>query len=149
MSPTTDDPNDPRLRRGVDAEPGPQNDVYLVLSDEERAKGFVRPFRDSYRHVGQRPRYPTRELTDEERERWPDAVLYEEYPESESPKVGRTWTRAQLDSGCGTVTTMGEKIAQTYARKPDFYGATYCCGCRKHLPVGEFIWTADGKTVGS
>jgi hypothetical protein len=50
MAPTTDDPNDPRLHRGVDVEPVGQHDVYLVLSDEERAKGFVRPLRRSYLH---------------------------------------------------------------------------------------------------
>jgi hypothetical protein len=48
----TTDPNDPRLGRGVDAEPGPQNEAYLVLSEEERAKGFVRPLRRAYVHVG-------------------------------------------------------------------------------------------------
>lgn len=47
----TDDPNDPRIGRGVDAAPGPQNEVYLVLSEAERAKGFVRPYRDAYRHT--------------------------------------------------------------------------------------------------
>jgi hypothetical protein len=29
----------------------PQNAAYLVLSDEERAKGFVRPVRRSYIHT--------------------------------------------------------------------------------------------------
>lgn len=52
MSGTTSDPRDPRLTHGPDTEPGPQADVYLVLSDEERAKGFVRPLRRSYIHVG-------------------------------------------------------------------------------------------------
>jgi hypothetical protein len=28
------------------------NEVYLVLSEEERAKDFVRPYRNCYRHVG-------------------------------------------------------------------------------------------------
>ena len=50
MSLTTD-PNDPRLQRSGDTEPGPQNEVYLVLSEEERAKGFVRPLRRSYVHA--------------------------------------------------------------------------------------------------
>lgn len=50
--PITTDPNDPRLGHGVDDEPVPQQEVYLVLSDEERAKGFVRPVRRSYKHVG-------------------------------------------------------------------------------------------------
>lgn len=45
--PVTDDPNHPYLR-----EPGPdgQHWFYLVLSDEERAKGFVRPLRHAYVH---------------------------------------------------------------------------------------------------
>lgn len=46
----TDNPNDPRLAHGADAEPTPQAEVYLVLSEEERAKGFVRPLRRSYKH---------------------------------------------------------------------------------------------------
>lgn len=89
----TTDPSDPRLGRGVDAEPVDQHDVYLVLSDRERAKGFVRPYRDTYHHVK-----------------------------------------------CGRTTTMSRPIAETYARNPSFYGATYCCHCRMHLPVGEFLW---------
>lgn len=41
---------------------------------------------------------------------------------------------------CGAITTMGLAIAETYAADPKFYGATYCCTCRMHLPVGEFVW---------
>lgn len=48
----TTDPNDPCLKRGVDVEPEGMNECYLVLSEEERAKGFVRPVRRSYVHVG-------------------------------------------------------------------------------------------------
>jgi len=49
----TTDPNDPRLGHGVDdpQTPVPQHEVYLVLSEEERAKGFVRPLRRSYIHL--------------------------------------------------------------------------------------------------
>lgn len=97
----TNDPNDPRLTRGVDAEPTDQAEAYLVLSEEERAKGFVRPVRRTYVH------------------------------------------------DCGTRTTMGQALAETYARQPDFYGATYCVGCRRHLPVTEFRWTDDNQVVGS
>lgn len=99
----TDDPTDPRLTRGVDSEPREQAEVYLVLSESERAKGFVRPVRRSYRH----------------------------------------------DKGCRSVTTMGEALSETYARDPHFYGATYCVTCAKHLPVSEFVWTADGTQVGT
>lgn len=43
----TEDPNDPNLRNIC--EDG-QQETYLVLSEEERAKGFVRPLRRSYIH---------------------------------------------------------------------------------------------------
>lgn len=101
----TTDPNDPRLTRGVDEERRPQADAYLVLSEEERARGFIRPVRRSYVHSG----------------------------------------------GCGAQTTMSQALAETYARDPGFYGATYCTGCQMHRPVGtdgEFTWE-DGTKVGS
>lgn len=47
----TTDPNDPRLTRGVDNGVTKQAEVYLVLSEEERSKGFVRPVRITYKHV--------------------------------------------------------------------------------------------------
>lgn len=89
----TDDRNDPGLNE-IDAQ-GMQK-TYLVLSEQERAKGFVRPVRRKYVH-----------------------------------------------EKCGTATTMGQAIAETYARQPDFYGGTYCASCGGHFPVGEhgeFVW---------
>jgi hypothetical protein len=50
MAGVTDDPNDPRLKRGHDDAPGEQAEMYLVLPEAERAKGFVRPVRHSYWH---------------------------------------------------------------------------------------------------
>src|SRR4051794_28814803 len=95
----TSDRSDPRLGHGVDDTPVEQHDAYLVLSDDERARGFVRPVRRSYVHLV-----------------------------------------------CGAVTTMSLPIAETYARDPHFYGATFCVSCSKHLPVGpdgEFVWDID------
>lgn len=79
-----------------------QHKSYIVLCPDERAKGFIRPYRDAYKHLK-----------------------------------------------CGSVTTMGRALSETYARDPKFYGATFCCNCNRHLPVTEFVWTADGETVGS
>lgn len=50
--PLTEDPFDPRLTHGEDTEKVPQADAYLVLSKKERKKGWVRPLRQSYTHVG-------------------------------------------------------------------------------------------------
>lgn len=123
---------------------------YVVLSAAERAKGFVRPYRDTYTHVGIRPKHPTRELTDEEKARHGCGyVAFEAYPESESPVTGRFWTREQLESGCGTDTTMGRSIAETYARDPSFYGGTFCVKCRKHFPLEQFVWSGTDERVGS
>lgn len=119
MTGVTTDPNDPRLTRGNDDQPVAQAPVYLVLSEAERAKGFVRPVRRTYVHVGLDP---VRK----------GAVLL---------KLG--------EGGCGAATTMGLAIAETYAREPSFYGGTYCVGCGKHRPVGEFAWDKDGTVVGS
>ncbi len=44
----TTDSSDPNLHRTRE---NGMNETYLVLSDEERAKGFVRPVRDAYIHV--------------------------------------------------------------------------------------------------
>ena len=83
---------------------GQQND-YVVLAEEERAKGFVRPVRRSYKHLK-----------------------------------------------CGGVTTMGQSLAETYARQPDFYSGTFCCDCGTHFPVGadgEFVWQGTNEKVGT
>jgi hypothetical protein len=96
MTGVTDDPNDPRLTHGADEQEVDQAAAYLVLSDAERARGFVRPVRCAYIH-----------------------------------------------DTCGRITTMNLDIAETYAAKPSFYGATYCVTCRKHRPVSEFRWVDD------
>lgn len=120
MSLTTD-PKDPRLGHGVDTEKVPQNDVYLVLSESEKAKGYIRPVRRSYIHVGEGGH---------------------EIDPNDMSKHGRK------GNGCGVLTSMGTAIAETYAANPKFYGSTYCVGCSQHLPVAEFVWE-DGTVVGS
>ena len=81
-----------------------QQKGYVVLCDEERRKGFVRPVRHTYRHLK-----------------------------------------------CGSTTTMGRALSETYARDPKFYDGTFCCRCRSHFPVGpdgEFVWDGTDEKVG-
>ena len=138
--------------------PDGQHGAYWVLCHEEREKGFVRPVRESYQHVGiPGPRYELRDLTPEESERYAayGYVKFEAYPPSDSFLTGSFWTQERLDKigkGCGTVTRMGRAIAETYARAPKFYGATMCVGCGTHLPVGEvgeFVWDGTTERVGT
>lgn len=46
----TTDRDNPELNRSTNEDGTGMNSVYLVLSNEELAKGFVRPYRDSYSH---------------------------------------------------------------------------------------------------
>ena len=121
---------------------------YEVLSESERAKGFAQPVRHSYVHVGIRPKHRIRDLTSEEKSEYPDAVAFEEYPESERPVTGRYWSKEDLESGCKLSTKIDGKIAETYARSPKFYGATYCAICRDHFPLKEFVWEGTDIRVG-
>lgn len=61
--------------------------------------------------------------------------------------------RTYVHTVCGVATTMGQALAETYARDPKFYGGTFCCGCGKHLDLWEndepqFKWD-DGTGVGT
>lgn len=135
-----------------------QHASYVVLCEEERRKGFVRPYREGYQHVGRSSCGKIREYIG------PSARGGEvKICDDEHGHAGECWNvtmvvsqpeqaeieRSHKHPGCGTVTTMGRALSETYARDPKFYGATFCCGCNKHLPVAEFIWTADGQRVGS
>lgn len=152
---TTTNPKDPKL-----AQVGPatgMKTVYLVLPQLEPelgpAKLWKRPYRDSYRHTGKGPSYPTRRLTEEEasQHNGSNYVAFEPYPPIRYPVTGRYWTQRQLDEavGCNGVTVLGQELASTFARDPSFYGATFCFHCRKHFKVDQFSWILDGQRVGS
>lgn len=96
-----------------------QQKGYIVLTKEERGKGFVRPVRRTYTHSGKGARFQ-------------GGVLIE---------VG--------SGGCGTDTSMSLAIAETYARDPGFYDGTFCVNCREHRPLEEFVWQGTSEQVGS
>lgn len=148
---TTNDPNDPRLKN---IEASGMQESYLVLSDAERAEGYVRPVRRTYLHVGAPVPANLRDLTEEEHERYDryGYVKFEEYPDDDGTVTGKFWTENQLNSGCGAATTMGQAIAETYARNPSFYVGTFCASCGDHFPVGafgEFVWDGTEERVGT
>ena len=148
-----DQPRGPRVKTGDEPFdygeklPDGQHAAHPIAPADQRATK-VRPVRDRYKHVGIRPKYPTRPLTPEEVERHNtklgcNYVAYEQYPPEMKPMCGRFWTEAQLKGGCGVVTRMPQAIAETYAAQPGYYGSTFCVGCGKYMPVGadgEFVW---------
>lgn len=146
----TTDRNHPSLGHG---ESEGQNKVYLILSEEERLKGFMRPVRTSYTHVGVKICGKPKKFEHEDIE----YVCKSAPHEGECGPVYTALTAKQKDSfertgqlnGCGSTTTMGIEIAETYARDPYFYGYTFCVGCNKHLPVEEFVWEGTSEKVGS
>lgn len=167
MSLTTN-PNDPCLINGAKEEG--QNTCYLVLSEEERAKGFIRPYRDAYVHRGKKVESEGTIISIEENEartgegvntyynRSTGYVAFIKYGEEKSPVVGRYIKESELNAirlnkshigGCGALTTMGKALSETYARNNKFYSSTFCCGCNKHIPVEEFVWDEDGEILGS
>lgn len=165
MSLTTD-PKDPALKEGQKNETG-QHDIYLVLSQEERAKGFVRPVRDTYIHVGKKLCYEEiwylldEKQQSEMKKKFPDKEYFAvmvSLKDKNGKIIGGSyvtkeeydhWQSGKLIGGCGTETRMGLALAETYARNPLFYGATFCCYCNKHLPVDEFVWKGTNQIVGS
>lgn len=98
-----------------------QQKGYVVLTAAERAKGFVRPVRRTYIHAGKPP----------------EGQGFE-YP-----------IRKVFPGGCGSRTTCSQDIAETYARDPNFYSGTFCCSCRKHFPLDQFVWEGTTEPVGS
>lgn len=153
----TTDPKDPELNSNSEG----QNKKYLVLSEDERAKGFIRPVRRTYVHIGYKVELEkgiVKPLTEEEKVRYKNEnyAAYLEYPKNpNSAVVGKFLHKKELDNinrggmtGCQVATTMAQALAETYARDPKFYGATFCVGCNTHLPVNEFKWD-DGSVLGS
>jgi hypothetical protein len=59
--------------------------------------------------------------------------------------VRRTYTHKP----CGTTTTMGVSLAETYARDPKFYSGTFCVSCRAHFDLDQFVWKGTDEQVGS
>lgn len=105
--------------------PDGQYENYPVLPEEDRARGFVRPVRRTYVHTG---------------------VPGSTHQDHVNRQLGRP---APEGSGCGVATTMGRALAETYARDPSYYGATFCVGCKDHRPVHEFTWDGTTEQVGS
>jgi hypothetical protein len=57
--------------------------------------------------------------------------------------------RSYRHNTCGTTTTMGIALAETYARDPTFYRGTFCVKCSSHFSLDQFVWDGTSETLGS
>ena len=94
--------------------------------------------------------------TPEHREIDPYTGMQKDYvvlcPQERAKGFVASMRRSYKHLKCGSVTTMGQALAETYARDPHFYSGTFCANCCAHYPVGEdgeFVWTNDGTKVGA
>lgn len=91
--------------------------------------------------------------TPEHREIDPHTGMQKDYvvlcPDERAKGFVRPVRRSYLHLKCGVVTTMSLPLAETYARDPGFYGGTFCCGCRTHLPLDEFVWEGTHEKLGT
>ncbi len=57
--------------------------------------------------------------------------------------------RAYRHDRCGGITGMPEEIIRSYLQNPYLYLAdrTFCCGCGKHVPLGECVWVETGEDL--
>lgn len=158
MSLTTDK-KDPGLNKEKN---NGQNETYLVLSDEEKDKGFVRPVRNTYMHKGRYYALAPTVFDKPEKSEINGKIYVATIPalvDEDGKVIGRAYiTQKELDQynktegyvgGCNTATTMADSISETYARDPKFYGSTFCMGCGTHLPITEFVWDGTDEKVGS
>jgi hypothetical protein len=151
-------PDDAPVPNSATRADGQHVDHWVMCPGEIIKAGFKRPVRDSYVHVGiPGPKFPLRDPTLEERERWGEEfVKYEPYPKDyKGSALGHLWSQADLDkidNGCGVKTSMPRAIAETYAANPGYYGSTFCCGCGSYFKVGaegEFVWSGTKDRVGT
>jgi hypothetical protein len=131
---------------------------YVVLTPEERHKGFLRHVRLDYRHTGYH--VCGADLSD-----YRESELYGvgarsichdvpghagEHGKTVYVATAKEMIRLKQTSyykGCGKITKMSIEIAETFARDPWFYSGTFCCTCKAHFPLNQFVWLPEGDSM--
>jgi len=73
---------------------------------------------------------------------------HEHHPINKDGEYAAPIRRKYIHKSCGVVTKIGLDIAETYAKNPNYYGRTFCCGCKDYFNVGDFYWEIDGVILG-
>lgn len=72
-------------------------------------------------------------------EKLPDGQ-YENHPTKDEGKFVQPVRESYVHDECEGTTTMGKKLAESFARDPFQYGKTFCARCGDYYPLSEFTW---------
>lgn len=79
-------------------------------------------------------------------DRRPDGQ-YENHPTTDSGEFVQRVRTSYTHDECGGTTTMGNALAESFARDPHQYGKTFCAECGDYFPLSEFVWKGTDKRL--
>jgi hypothetical protein len=72
---------------------------------------------------------------------------YENHPTTDDGEFVQPVRESYVHDECGTVTAMGSKLAESFARDPTQYDKTFCAGCGDYYDLDEFVWNGTDIPV--
>jgi hypothetical protein len=70
-----------------------------------------------------------------------DDGQYEHHPTTDEGEFAQPIRDTYVHTeGCGSNTTMGSALAESFARDPNQYGKTFCASCGDYYSLDEFTW---------
>lgn len=72
-------------------------------------------------------------------DRLPDGQ-FENHPTTDSGEFVQPVRDSYVHAECENTTTMGQRLAESFARDPNQYGKTFCAHCGDYYPLDEFAW---------
>lgn len=72
---------------------------------------------------------------------------YERHPTTDEGEFVQPIRDTYVHEDCGSSTTMGSALAESFARDPSQYGKTFCAECGDYYPLSQFTWQGSGQPV--
>lgn len=79
-------------------------------------------------------------------EKLPDGQ-YENHPTKDEGEYVQPLRDSYVHEKCGATTTMGEKLAKSFARDPNQYVKTFCAGCGGYFTLDEYHWEGTDQPL--
>lgn len=79
-------------------------------------------------------------------ERRPDGQ-FERHPTTDDGEFVQPVRTSYVHDRCSGTTTMGAKLAESFARDPLQYSKTFCASCGDYYPLDEFTWKGTDQRL--